>query len=72
MRPDNRNRTYFGVVSRRGGGENPFGRSSAKNQAMGVKVSEVGYRSDRAAQRAGSSALDQFLSDLSREAEANG
>jgi tRNA G26 N,N-dimethylase Trm1 len=39
---------------------------------MGVKVSGAGYRSHRAAQEAGNSALDKLLNDLSREAETNG
>jgi hypothetical protein len=73
MRPDNRSRTYFVVVSRRGGGANLFGwEIQRRKQAMGVKVSGACYRSHRAAQQAGSSALEEFLSDLSREAEANG
>jgi hypothetical protein len=32
---------------------------------MGVKVSDFGYRSDRAAQDAGNDAPDNFLNDLS-------
>jgi hypothetical protein len=35
---------------------------------MGVKISGEGYRSHRAAQEAGSSALDKFLNELSKEA----
>ena len=38
---------------------------------MGVKVSGAGYRSYRAALEAGNSALDNFLDDLSRQAETN-
>jgi hypothetical protein len=70
--PDNRNRVYFVVVSRRGSGANPFGwEIQRRKQAMGVKVSGAGYRSHRAAQEAGNSALVKFLSDLSREVETN-
>ena len=73
MHPDNRSRTYFVVVSRRGSGANPFGwEIQRRKQAMGVKVSGTGYRSHRAAQQAGKSALDKLLNDLSREAETNG
>jgi hypothetical protein len=71
MHPDNRSRTYFVVVSRRGDGANPFGwEIQRRKQAMGIKISGDGYRSHRAAQEAGSSALERFLNDLSREAEA--
>ena len=73
MHPDNRSRTYFVVVSRRGSGANPFGwEIQRRKQAMGVKVSSAGYRSHRAAQEAGNSALDKLLNDLSREAETSG
>jgi hypothetical protein len=71
MHPDNRSRTYFVVVSRRGDGATPFGwEIQRRKEAMGVKISGDGYRSHRAAQEAGSSALDGFLNDLSKEAEA--
>jgi len=54
MHPDNRSRTYFVVVSRRGNGTNPFGwEIQRRKEAMGVKVSGDGYRSHRAAQQAG-------------------
>jgi hypothetical protein len=70
MHPDNRSRTYFVVVSRRGNGANPFGwEIQRRKEAMGVKISGDGYRSHRAAQEAGSSALDKFLNELSKEAE---
>ena len=73
MHPGNRSRTYFVVVSRRGSGATPFGwEIQRRKQAMGVKVSGAGYRSHRAAQEAGNSALDKLLNDLSREAETNG
>ena len=73
MHPDNRSRTYFVVVSRRGSGANPFGwEIQRRKQAMGVKVSGAGYRSHRAAQEAGNSALDKLLNDLSGETETNG
>src|ERR1700731_2030107 len=36
---------------------------------MGVKISGSGYRSYRAAQGAGSKALDKFLDDVSKETE---
>jgi hypothetical protein len=72
MHPDNRNRTYFVVVSRRGDGAHPFcWEIQRRRKAMGVKVSDCGYRSYRAAQDAGNNALDEFLNDLSKEAEAN-
>ncbi len=73
MHPDNLSRIYFVVVSRRGSGANPFGwEIQRRKQAMGVKVSGAGYRSHRAAQQAGKSALDKLLNDLSRDAETNG
>jgi hypothetical protein len=72
MHPDNRSRIYFVVVSRRGNGANPFGwEIQRRKEAMGVKVSGDGYRSHRAAQEAGNSALYRFLNDLSKEAKAN-
>lgn len=72
MHPDNRSRIYFVVVSRRGNGANPFGwEIRRRKEAMGVKVSGDGYRSHRAAQEAGNSALDRFLNELSKEAKAN-
>ena len=72
MHPDNRSRTYFVVVSRRGSGANPFGwEIQRRKQAMGVRVSGAGYRSHRAAQEAGNSALDKLLNDLSRETETS-
>ncbi len=73
MHPDNRSRTYFVAVSRRGSGANPFGwEIQRRKQAMGVKISGAGYRSYRAALEARNSALDKFLNDLSEEAETNG
>ena len=72
MHPDNRSRTYFVVVSRRGDGANPFGwEIQRRKQVMGVKVSGGGYRSYRAAQEAGNDALYKFLKDLSKEVEAD-
>jgi len=72
MHPDNRSRTYFVVVSRRGDGACPFcWEIQRRRTAMGVKVSGSGYRSYRAAQDAGNEALDKFLDDLSREAKIN-
>jgi len=72
MHPDNRSKTYFVVVSRRGCGANPFGwEIQRRKQAMGVKVSGAGYRSHRAAQEAGNRALDKFLNDLSKEVETS-
>ena len=72
MHPDNRSRTYFVVVSRRGSGANPFEwEIRRQKQAMGVKISGLGYRSHRAALEAGNCALDKFLNDLSKEAETN-
>jgi hypothetical protein len=68
MHPDNRNRTYYVVVSRNGDDPNPFcWEIQRRRQAMGVKISDCGYRSYRAAQQAGSEALDKLLDDLSRE-----
>jgi hypothetical protein len=73
MHPDHRSRTHFVVVSRRGSGANPFGwEIQRRKQAMGVKVSGAGYRSHRAAQEAGNSALDKLLNDFSREVDTNG
>jgi hypothetical protein len=70
MHPDNKGRTYFVVVSRRGEGAFPFcWEIQRRRQAMGVKVSGSGYRSYRAAQDAGSKALAKFLDDFSEEAE---
>jgi hypothetical protein len=70
MHPDNKSRTYFVVVSRRGDGAFPFcWEIQRRRQAMGVKVSGSGYRSYRAAQDAGSKALAKFLDDFSEEAE---
>jgi hypothetical protein len=68
MHPDNRNRTYFVVVSRRGDGACPFcWEIQRRRKAMGVKVSSSGYRSYRAAHHAGNKALDRLLDDLARE-----
>jgi hypothetical protein len=68
MHPDNRNRTYFVVVMRRGDGDSPFcWKIQRRREAMGVKISGTGYRSYRAAYDAGNEALDKFLDDLSRE-----
>ena len=73
MHPDNRNRIYFVVVSRRGDGADPFcWEIQRRRQAMGVKVSGSGYRSYRAAHDAGNKALDDLLDDLSKAAEMNG
>jgi hypothetical protein len=70
MHPDNKSRTYFVVVSRRGDGALPFcWEIQRRPLAMGVKVSGSGYRSYRAAQDAGSKALAKFLDDFSEEAE---
>ncbi len=72
MHPDNRNRTYYVVVSRRGDGTHPFcWEIHRRRKAMGVKISGSGYRSHRAAHEAGSKALDKFLDDLSREGGAS-
>jgi hypothetical protein len=73
MHPDNRNRTYFVVVSRRGDGACPFcWEIQRRRKAMGVKVSGCGYRSYRAAHDAGNRALDEFLNRLSEEARTEG
>jgi len=70
MHPDNRNRTYCVVVSRRGDGADPFcWEIHRRREAMGIKVSGSGYRSYRAAHDAGSRALDQLLDNLSKETE---
>jgi hypothetical protein len=72
MHPDNRSRTYFVIVTRRGEGAHPFcWEIQRRRSAMGVKVSGSGYRSYRAAQEAGSQALYKFLDELSRERETN-
>ena len=72
MHPDNRNRTYFVIVTRRGDGAHPFcWEIQRRRQAMGVKLSGSGYRSHRAAQEAGSQALHKFLDELSRESGTN-
>jgi hypothetical protein len=67
MHPDNRNRTYYVVVSRCGDGADPFcWEIRRRRQAMGVKIAGSGYRSQRP-QQAGSEALDKLPDDLSRE-----
>jgi hypothetical protein len=67
MHPDNRSRTYFVVVSRRGDGALPFcWEIQRRREAMGVKVSGSGYRSYRAAHDAGRRALHEFLDDLAK------
>jgi hypothetical protein len=72
MHPDNRNRTYYVIVSRRGDGADPFcWEIQRRRNAMGVKVSGCGYRSYRAAQEAGNQALNKLLDDLSKEAETS-
>jgi hypothetical protein len=72
MHPDNRNRTYFVIVMRRGDGDHPFGwEIQRRRQAMGVKVSGSGYRSYRAAHEAGNEALDKFLDELSKQGGTN-
>jgi hypothetical protein len=72
MHPDNRSRTYFVIVTRRGEGADPFCWEIQRRRiTMGVKISGSGYRSYRAAQEAGNKALDKFLDDLSRETEAS-
>jgi hypothetical protein len=69
MHPDNRSRIYYVIVTRCGEGAFPFcWEIQRRRQAMGVKVSGSGYRSYRAAQDAGTQALDKFLDDLSSEA----
>jgi hypothetical protein len=68
MHPDNRNRTYYIVVSRSGDGADPFcWEIRRQRHAMGVKVSSSGYRSYRAAHDAGNKALDRLLDDLAKE-----
>jgi hypothetical protein len=70
MRPGNRNRIYYVVVTRRGDGTHPFcWEFRRRHEAMGVRVSGSGYRSYRAAYDAGSKALDKFLDDLSKEVD---
>jgi hypothetical protein len=70
MHPNNPRKPYYVVVTRCGEGTHPFcWEIHRRRQAMGVKVSGSGYRSHRAAQEAGSEALNRFLSDLSRESE---
>jgi hypothetical protein len=70
MHPDNRNRTYYVIVMRRGDGATPFcWKIQRRREPMGVKVSGAGYRSYRAAQEAGNEALNNLLDELSREAE---
>ena len=73
MHPDNRNRIYYIVVSRRGDGADPFcWEIRRRREAMGVKVSGSGYRSYRAAFEAGNRALDRLLDDLSKASETSG
>jgi hypothetical protein len=68
MHPDNRNKTHYVIVTRRGKGTNPFcWEIQRRRKAMGIKVSGSGYRSYRAAQDAGSKALHKFLDDLAKE-----
>jgi hypothetical protein len=70
MHPDNRSRTYYVIVTRRGDGAYPFcWEIQRRRKKMGVKISGSGYRSYRAAQGAGSKALNKFLDDLSKETE---
>jgi hypothetical protein len=72
MHPDNRNRTYYVIVTRRGEGADPFcWEIQRRREAMGVKLSGSGYRSHRAAQDAGNKALDKFLNDLFKERATN-
>jgi hypothetical protein len=72
MHPDNRNRTYYVIVMRRGDGATPFcWEIQRRRERMGVKVSGDGYRSYRAAQEAGTQALNKFLDELAREGETN-
>jgi hypothetical protein len=72
MNLDNRNNTYYVVVTRRGEGANPFGwEIQRRRTAMGVKVSGAGFRSYRDAQTAGSEALKAFLTDLANENRAD-
>jgi hypothetical protein len=67
MHPDNRNRTYYVIVTRRGDGAHPFRwEIQRRREAMGVTVSGSGYRSYRAAHDAGRRALDEFLDDLAK------
>jgi hypothetical protein len=72
MHPENRNRTYYVVVSRRGDGGDPFcWEIRRRRKPMGIKVSGSGYRSYRAAQDAGNTALDRLLDDLIKETETS-
>ena len=73
MHPDNRNNTYYVIVTRRGEGATPFGwEIQRRRKAMGVKVCGSGYRSYRAAHDAGTKALVRFLDDLFNEGRADG
>jgi hypothetical protein len=59
---------YFVIVSRRG--ERPDRWSweiLRKSKPLGVKITGDGFQSDSAAQFAGKRALEDFLSDLSKE-----
>jgi hypothetical protein len=72
MHPDNRKRTYYVIVARRGDGDCPFcWEIQRRRNTMGVKVSGSGYRSYRAAHDAGNKALEKFLDDLSKETETS-
>jgi hypothetical protein len=72
MNPDNLNRAYYIVVSRRGDGADPFcWEIRRRREAMGVRVAGSGYHSYRAAHHAGSKALHKFLDDLSKETETS-
>jgi hypothetical protein len=59
---------YFVITSRRG--EHPDRWSweiLRKSKPLGVKITGDGFQSDSAAQFAGKRALEDFLSDLSKE-----
>lgn len=72
MHPDNRNRTYYVIVMRRGDGATPFcWQIERRREPMGVKVSGAGYRSYRAAQEAGNQALNKLLDELVKEGGTN-
>jgi hypothetical protein len=72
MHPDNRNRTYYIVVSRSGDGADPFcGEIRRRRHAMGVKVSGSGYRSYRAAHDAGKKRWTDFWMTLPGKTETS-
>jgi hypothetical protein len=63
----NRN-DYYVVTSRRGEHPDQWGwEISRKSKPLGIKMTEDGFQSEKAAKSAGKQALQDFLSDLAKE-----